>query len=246
MKTYYTRPDPETNLPALCTVVVDDDALHASASLVQTYVLLPKAVDPSNVEIVDDFAVSCRRFLKNLEAARKKAKEPSLLEGREIDAIAALHAGPVEQMLEVASASVLAVRRAVEAERVRLEAERQRAAAEAAERERLLVAARAEVDATGNAGDRAALDSLVADHQQAASRAYLATLEAEPPELKLATTGRSVETVEVVDAALVPVSIAGVELRPIDMAVAKKLLKAGVSIPGLTLNRAEKASTRSR
>lgn len=229
-------------------VVVDETMARVHAELLAEFDALPPVATPENVHQHDAFAGHAAAFRKGLEAARKAAKEPSLREGKGIDGVAAAVDAPIEAALRVASAAVLAVKRQVEQARAAAEAARRKAEQEAEERERILLAERLRLAATPElVGELAALAELEAEHREAGAQAYLASLDAVPDDLgTMAVNSRKVWTLVVDDLDAVPCIVAGVCIRPVDEAAVRRLLRAGVSIPGLRWVEEQGSSTRAR
>jgi hypothetical protein len=234
-----TIPNP---LPALL-VALSAEAVEQVEALTGRVVALAPITDAGTMRAADTLLSEVRTLAKQVTAARlvmtrpidalkKAAMEAERAATQPLEA-AEMHLAKLVLTWESAErARVEEERRQAEAERTRLQAEEDaRAEAERAALQAALQAAVAEEDAYPGTPPAAVPEvSAIAAVPRAIQAAYVA------PAVRSANVRPSTTySVEVIDAAAVPVELAGIMLRPIDTAAALRLLRQGATIPGIRL-----------
>ena len=242
------------HIAAPLEVVPSDLGLKAQ-NLTQAIQVL-EVVDAATFEAGNRLLVEAHQAAKDLEAARVRLKKPITDLGREIDRIVASVADPLGAAKRSMQGKVAAYQRKLQAEAdaIRREAEEKaRIEREAAEKERQRLQAIADAD---HAAKVAELKAKAAAEATELEAILGRPVEAKPvevgpaPKIELPATPapatvavvapakpsavqiRTVQKLVIDDEAAVPAYVSGINVRPIDTAAVKKLLAAGVTVPG--------------
>lgn len=211
-------------------------------------------VDAATFEAGNRLLVEAHQAAKDLEAARVKLKKPITDLGREIDKVVAGVADPLDAAKRTMQGKVLAYQKAEQAkadaarreaeekariEREAAEKERARLQAEADEKHAIEVAA-AKAKAAAEAQELEAIlgKPVAAEPVQVAPapvvQAVAVKITETPiaPVIATAIQTRKVQKLVIDNEADVPAYVSGINIRPIDTTAVRKLLAAGVAVPG--------------
>ena len=212
--------------------------------------------DAASFDAANALLVTLHNAGKEVEARKAALKRPVIDTGKAIDQVVARVAEPLDAAKRSLQGKVAAYqaeqrriadearRKAEEAariEREKAEAERARAQAEADAKHAAAVAA-AKAAAQAEADELAALlgtasapvEVVVAPAPVIQARKVEVQQVAEAPRSSAVVT-RMVPTLEIADASLIPISIGGIELRPVDTAAVKRAIAAGLVVPGAAM-----------
>lgn len=238
-------------VPAPTVVVIDDDVraqifdLVAKADAIDT-------VDDASFAESNKLVAAMAALERAIEDSRKQVKAPVLDLGRNIDSAARSVLDPCARSRKRVAALIDKRQREIEVERRRVEAENQRRIEEARrkveeeKRRREAEIAALESQGAESEDDKRALEELHIEHQAEGQRTAIVALEQPPEPEKSVVSARVNKIPEIVDASQIPHAMNGIELmRPV-MANIRKLLVAGVAVPGARLVEQRTLATRRR
>lgn len=191
-------------------------------------------IDSDNFNRADEIVARLQGWLSRLELSRKAAKEPVITLGRAIDSVAGGWSDAMTRAKDALSARIAKRLRALEVQRQQAEAAREAALAKAVEQVAAVAALPADTAADEQARDELVLASAVV---------LLPTVPARP---KSAVQLRQNQAVAITDASKIPHKLNGLVLLEPKLANIKKLLVAGVAVPGATLVLEEGTAVRGR
>lgn len=191
-------------------------------------------IDGDNFAMADQVVARLQGWLSRLELSRKAAKEPVLALGRAIDATAGGWSDAVTRAKDALSGRIAKRLRALEEQRRQAEAAREAALAKAVEQAEAVAAMPAETP-----DDEQARDELVLS-------AAVVLLPVVPQRPKSAVQLRQNQVVTITDASKIPFTLNHLQLMEPKLANIKKLLVAGVDVPGAVLVTEEGTAVRGR
>lgn len=226
------------DIPAPLEVVSPELGLKAQNLVTAAKVL--EVVDAATFETANRILVEIHAAGKALEARRVELKKPITALGKAIDSVVANVADPLDVAKRALSHRVVAYQRAEQekAEKAKREAE-EKAAAEraAAEAERARLQAEADAKAKQEAEDMARILGAPVEPEKVTVEAPKPAPAPAPPITAAPVKATAIQTRKVKklvidDEAAVPAYVAGINIRPIDNAAVRKLVEAGVTVPG--------------
>lgn len=224
-------------------VVLDPDLVAKVDALVDRDMALARTEAPNDLPAADAVSGEAHKLAKAIEANRKEAKAPFAAIGKEIDRVAKAQISRLETIKRRRDDEIAAVQREERRKAAEAEAERQRIEREAAaERARL-----AEMEAAAESeDDKAAAADLRRESKSKSAEAWVASLDKIPePTPKTRVHTRKAKVAELVDASVSPTTVNGILLvKTWDKVAIRKLLEAGVDVPGWTLVERESAVRR--
>lgn len=249
---------PETVLPS--AVLLSDEGMSALDDLTHRSGIITTIPDGDEdaFKLADQVCRDLATMKSSIEKQRKALKEPALTFGRQLDAIAEQASSPLDRELVRLGPMVKGwqirenARRAKLAEDARKEAERLQREAEKAQRDEAERVRRLQEEERQK--QIAEAQALAAEHAAPGEEPAPVEVPELPPEpvfvaqptrVLVAPTPPPVTSsirtkidhvVVVVNDAEVPCTFQGATLRPIDLALAKGLMKRGMKIPGLRLD----------
>lgn len=240
--------------------VIPQELGHKAVTLA-TAIKVLEITDQTTFDVGNKLLIDSHQALKDLEAARTRLKKPITELGREIDRVVASVADPLDVAKRSMQGKVANWQRIKFEEAAKANREAQAKAkqeAEAAEQERARLQAIADEEhakqvraAKAKALEEAseleailgkpveAVPVVVAPAPVILAAPVTTVVPAVVAPAATAVQRRTVQRVEFIDRMLVPIHVAGELVRPIDEPAIKRLLLAGVVVPGARLVDAE-------
>lgn len=207
-------------------------------------------VDATNLALADEIVAEQARMGRQIVEDYRAVKDPIVALGRAVDRAKRDVYDQLNRSKIRLAGLVADHHEALERERRRVEAENRRrieqAKREAAEEQAALAR---EVEALAAQGvetdeDRRALRELTVEQDASAQRHAIVPLASPPEAPRSNVVRRKIPKVEIVDPSRIPHQINGLELmRPVEANI-KKLLSAGVEVPGARLVETRSLATR--
>lgn len=240
-----------TNDATVAKAFADDDARAIVAAKVDVAKTFKGNVNASNLREADAAVAELSGVLKDGENRRTAMKRPFLDGGRAVDKAARDYTAGVESLRDELRGQCVAEQRRQqrEAERIRRENERKaREARERAEKKRLEeLAALAELEREAETeADMANIDRMAEDVDASAQASATVELDEAPPAPKLNTYTVQRERLELGDVTKIPDFVNGIQVKTVNEAAVKRLLKAHVPVGDAKLVKYDASATRSR